>query len=42
MEPHVDTVVAFLAKQLEHKFATGGTETMGESFDFGKWCMFCE
>lgn len=42
MEPHVDTVVAFFAKQLEEKFATGGEEKMGKAFDFGDWCMFCK
>ncbi|CAN8100112.1 unnamed protein product [Discula destructiva] len=40
MEPHVDTVVAFLAKQLSTNFATGSGEDMGKSFDFGDWCMF--
>lgn len=42
MEPHVDTVVAFFAKQLESNFATGGVQAMGKSFDFGDWCMFCK
>lgn len=42
MEPHIDTVVGFFVKQLESKFATGGEQEMGESFDFGEWCMFCK
>lgn len=42
MEPHVDAVVAFFAKQLESKFATDAGNEMGKSFDFGEWCMFCE
>lgn len=42
MELHIDTVVAFLVKQLETNFATGGEEKMGKSFDFGEWCMFCK
>lgn len=42
MEPHVDSVVAFFAKQLESKFATGAGNGVGKSFNFGDWCMFCE
>lgn len=42
MEPHVDGVVAFFAKQLENKFATDAGNGMGKSFDFGEWCMFCK
>lgn len=43
MEPHIDTVIAFMCKQFADRFATGaGHETMGEAFDFGEWCMFCE
>lgn len=41
MEPHIDTVIAFFAKQLGDRFATGG-DKMGEAFDFGDWCMFCK
>lgn len=42
MEPHIDTVVALFAKQLETNFATGGENEMGKSFDFGEWCLFCK
>lgn len=42
MEPHVDAVVAFFAKQLDSKFATDAGNEMGKSFDFGEWCMFCK
>lgn len=42
MEPHIDSVVAFFAKQLSDRFAaSAGEEKMGEAFDFGQWCMFC-
>lgn len=48
MEPHIDKVIAFLVKQLDAKFAggggggDGGKDAMGESFDFGQWCLFCK
>lgn len=42
MEPHIDKVIAFLVKQLDSKFATGGADKMGEPFDFGEWCLFCK
>lgn len=40
MEPHVDSVVAFFAKQLQDRYADGGARTMGEAFNFGDWAMF--
>lgn len=42
MEPHIDTVVAFFAKQLQDQFADGPPGAMGKAFDFGQWAMFCE
>ncbi|KAJ0119047.1 hypothetical protein J7T55_013282 [Diaporthe amygdali] len=40
MEPHIDSVVAFFAKQLQDRYADGGEERMGKSFNFGEWAMF--
>lgn len=42
MEPHIDGVVAFFAKQLQDRYTDGGEKTMGKAFDFGNWAMYCE
>lgn len=42
MEPHIDSVVAFFAKQLQDRYADGGKGAMGKAFDFGDWANFCE
>lgn len=42
MEPHIDSVIAFFAKQLQDRFTDGGEGDMGTTFNFGEWAMFCE
>jgi hypothetical protein len=42
MEPHIDSVVACFAKQLQDRYADGGEKTMGKTFNFGEWAMFCK
>lgn len=42
MEPHIDSVVAFFARQLQDRYADGIEGKMGKAFDFGDWAMFCK
>jgi hypothetical protein len=40
LEPHVDAVLATFCRRLDEQFA--GEGTMGSSFDFGEWVVYCE